>query len=117
MVIPAVHAREVLAVFELLAPERRDLEPEMIDTFNAVGHQLGSFLATHRSLLAPALVTARELEILRHAAEGESVREIAERLVISPATVKTHLQNIYGKLGVNDRPAAVAVALRTGLIT
>jgi two-component system nitrate/nitrite response regulator NarL len=43
-------------------------------------------------------------------------REIAERLVVSPATVKTHFTNLYPKLGVSDRAAAVAATLRLGLI-
>ena len=55
--------------------------------------------------------------MLRLAAEGLSGPGIAERLVLSPATVKTHFEHIYEKLGVGDRAAAVAQALRTGLIT
>jgi DNA-binding CsgD family transcriptional regulator len=61
-------------------------------------------------------LTAREGEVLQLAAEGLSGPNIAERLFVSPGTVKTHFQNIYEKLGVRDRAAAVARALRLGLI-
>ncbi len=61
-------------------------------------------------------LTARELEILSLAADGRANQEIADRLVLSPATVKTHLQNTYRKLKARDRAAAVAAALRAGLI-
>jgi two-component system, NarL family, nitrate/nitrite response regulator NarL len=61
-------------------------------------------------------LSPRELDVLRLAAEGNTAPEIAERLVISPATVKTHFENIYEKLGVTDKAAAVAYALRVGLI-
>ncbi len=115
--IPAVFEGEVIAIFHFFSPERRDIEVEMLDTFTVVGQQLGAFLATRRSLLAPAVLTPREREILLLASQGLGVKEIAERLYLSPATVKTHFQNVYGKLGVNDRPAAVAQALRTGMIT
>jgi DNA-binding CsgD family transcriptional regulator len=64
----------------------------------------------------PRRLTARELEVLRLAADGLSGPEIAERLVVSPGTVKTHFQNIYAKLGVSERAGAVAKALRQGLI-
>jgi PAS domain S-box-containing protein len=67
------------------------------------------------SAAAPKL-TAREREILTLTAEGRSNQEIASELVVSPATVKTHLQNTYRKLEVPDRAAAVAFALRSGLI-
>jgi two-component system, NarL family, nitrate/nitrite response regulator NarL len=50
------------------------------------------------------------------AAEGLSVDQIGERLRISPATVKTHMQRLYEKLGVSERAAAVAEAMRQGLI-
>lgn len=63
----------------------------------------------------PAL-TDRELEVLEFAAEGRTVRMIAEDLVLSPGTVRTHFEHIYGKLGVRDRAAAVARAMRLGLI-
>jgi DNA-binding NarL/FixJ family response regulator len=59
----------------------------------------------------------RELEVLRHVAEGASNREVARRLFISEASVKTHLLHVYDKLGVRDRAAAVGEAYRRGLLT
>ena len=69
-----------------------------------------------REVLDRPRLTARELEILALAAQGSSTPEIAGRLHLSAATVKTHLQNVYEKLGVTDRTSAVAVALRRGLL-
>ncbi|MFN8525203.1 MAG: alpha/beta fold hydrolase [Chloroflexota bacterium] len=61
-------------------------------------------------------LSAREIEVLRLLAEGTSNVEIAERLVISPSTVKTHLSNLYGKLGVGSRARAVARGRSLGLV-
>ncbi|MBN1530513.1 MAG: response regulator transcription factor [Thermoleophilaceae bacterium] len=61
-------------------------------------------------------LTAREHEVLRLVAEGLSAPEIGRRLFIEASTVKTHLQNIYEKLGVSDRAAAVAEGMRRGLL-
>lgn len=58
----------------------------------------------------------RELEVLRLIAEGCTNREAAARLFISETTVKTHVLHLYGKLGVNDRAAAVAAGFRRGLL-
>jgi two-component system nitrate/nitrite response regulator NarL len=69
-----------------------------------------------RELLARPRLTPRELEILALAAQGRSTPQIAGGLHLSAATVKTHLQNVYDKLGVTDRTSAVAVALRRGLL-
>ncbi|MFE4255858.1 response regulator [Streptomyces sp. NPDC056910] len=55
-------------------------------------------------------LSAREREVLALVAKGTSNKEIARVLFISEATVKTHLTHVYGKLGVKDRAAAVAVA-------
>lgn len=63
----------------------------------------------------PAL-TDREREILAGVADGETAAEIGRRLFLSPATVKSHLSAIYRKLDVPDRSAAVAVAMRGGLL-
>lgn len=63
----------------------------------------------------PAL-SPREREILAMTAEGMSAPDIARRLALSPTTVRTHLQNLYDKLGVSDRAAAVAEAMRRGLL-
>jgi two-component system, NarL family, nitrate/nitrite response regulator NarL len=64
----------------------------------------------------PARLTDREAEVLRFIAEGMSAPAIAERLELSTATVKTHLSNLYDKLGVSDRAAAVAEAMRRDLL-
>jgi DNA-binding CsgD family transcriptional regulator len=63
----------------------------------------------------PAL-TPRELDVLELVAEGQRAPTIAEELVLSAATVRTHLAHIYEKLGVYDRAGAVAKAMRLGLI-
>ena len=62
-------------------------------------------------------VSQRELEVLQLVAVGATNREVAERLFVSEATVKTHLLHIYAKLGVNDRAAAVGAAFEKGLLT
>ncbi|HEX8360134.1 MAG TPA: response regulator transcription factor [Longimicrobium sp.] len=61
-------------------------------------------------------LTERELEILRLAAEGLSNSEVADRIYRTEATVKVHLRNIYSKLNVCDRTAAVTTAVRRGFI-
>jgi two-component system nitrate/nitrite response regulator NarL len=61
-------------------------------------------------------LTPREQEVLRLVANGHSAPDIAGRLFIETSTVKTHLQNIYEKLGVSERAAAVAEGMRRGML-
>jgi DNA-binding NarL/FixJ family response regulator len=63
----------------------------------------------------PDGLTQREAEVLREIAAGLSNREIAERLVISEATVKTHVNNIFSKANLRDRAQAVVYAVHHGL--
>jgi two-component system, NarL family, nitrate/nitrite response regulator NarL len=69
-----------------------------------------------RGRQAGASLSQRELEVLTLTAEGLSSAEIGRRLYIGPSTVKTHLDRIAEKLGVRGRTAAVAEALRRGLL-
>jgi predicted ATPase/DNA-binding CsgD family transcriptional regulator len=64
----------------------------------------------------PAGLTPRESEVLRLVAQGRSNRDIADVLVLSPRTVKRHVENIFDKLGVSSRAAATAFALRSELV-
>ncbi|GAB1819099.1 response regulator [Herbidospora sp. RD11066] len=64
----------------------------------------------------PPPLSPREVEVLELVAAGNTNKEAAARLFITEATVKSHLLNIYAKLGVNDRAAAVAEAFNRGLL-
>ena len=101
----------------------KDAPPE--ELFRAVRHvaagqmtlapPVAARLARRVSGALPAL-SPREIEILGLLAQGRSNRELARRLFLSEATVKTHLSHIYSKLGVDGRAGAVAVAIESRVI-
>ncbi len=64
----------------------------------------------------PGTLSGRELDVIRLASLGRSNKEIAYELRVSEATVKTHLQHAFDKLGVSDRTSAVTTAIDRGLI-
>jgi two-component system nitrate/nitrite response regulator NarL len=70
----------------------------------------------HRSRGEATLLSPREAEIITLIADGLSVPDIAGQLHLAPTTVRTHVQNLYAKLGVSDRAAAVAEAMRRRLV-
>jgi PAS domain S-box-containing protein len=112
---PALKADEVLAVLEFYSREH-DHTLQLKRTLTAIGLELGEFFSRRRGELAPPRLTPRELQILQLAALGNAAPQIAESLLISVSTVKTHMENISAKLDVSDRTAAVATALRLGVI-
>jgi len=61
-------------------------------------------------------LTPREVEVLRHIAQGNRNKDIAERLFISEETVKVHVKHVMDKLGASDRTEAVSIAIRRGII-
>jgi DNA-binding CsgD family transcriptional regulator len=114
--IPAVDRGETIAVLAFYGADHFGRSESLLRTLAVLGGEIGRFLGRRRAELEPRRLTDRELEVLALAAEGFSGPRIAERLFVSPATVKTHFDHIYEKLGVGDRAAAVAHALRTGLL-
>jgi DNA-binding CsgD family transcriptional regulator len=113
---PAIRADEVIAVIELVSREEPELTERLKRSLAAIGYVLGDFLARRRGILDERVITDRQVEILALAARGLSLGEIAERLVVSPSTVKTHFANSYARLGAKNRAAAVAEAIRLGLV-
>jgi DNA-binding NarL/FixJ family response regulator len=93
---------------------------QMLDTIRRVhsGHkciprEIASGLAEH---LSDENLTEREIEVLRHVAEGERNRDIGEKLSIAEETVKVHLKRIMDKLGARDRTHSVSIAARRGFL-
>jgi DNA-binding CsgD family transcriptional regulator len=94
----------VLPGLHLAAIAPADWPEDELGTVEGGGHNPSSSL------------TPREIEVLALAADGFSGPELAQALVLSRATVSTHFQNIYAKLEVRSRAAAVAKAMRLGAI-
>lgn len=103
----------VLRELSAQAGKRNLMSPQEMEFLrDTIGICEGQGLETSKS----ELLSAREYEVLKELAKGITNREIAEKLCISQATVKTHVLSIYGKLGVSSRMLAVDKGRKDGLI-
>ena len=93
---------------------RVQLHPEIARKLMSTVAAQGEVGAAHPPIRADDGLTEREREVLSLLAEGMSNHEIAERLVISEKTVKTHVSNLLGKLHLDDRTQAAIYALKHG---
>jgi DNA-binding NarL/FixJ family response regulator len=108
--------REVVEAVRAVAAGDAVLAPAVTrQLLDQVGRRLPA--AVSRTSDGLAELTDRELEVLRMLAVGMSNAEIAQGLVVSEPTVKTHVSNLLGKLGLRDRVQAVIYAYESGLIT
>ena len=102
--------------------DRDEIVAAVISCAGGAGYgptQVGSGLALEvrqRARGDATLLSPREGEIIKLIADGLSVPDIAARLHLAPTTVRTHVQRLYEKLGVSDRAAAVAEAMRRRLV-
>jgi DNA-binding NarL/FixJ family response regulator len=102
-------ADEIKAAVEAVARGEAVLDP-------AIQHHVLAAVSAPAPELPDAL-TPREAEVLGLIAEGLTNAEIAERLVVSPATVKSHVNHLFAKIGARDRAQAVVYAYANGLAT
>jgi PAS domain S-box-containing protein len=116
LAVPATYGDEVLAVLTFASRHQAALTDQFMRSLLGIGYEIGHFLARRRSELSAPPLSVRELQVLQLSATGYARRQIAEELLVSEATVKTHFEHIYRKLGVPDRASAIAEALRHGLI-
>ena len=96
------------------------LRKELLDTIRAVhagkkrvSSEVAAEIAEHSTDCA---LTPREIDVLRLVAAGNANKEIAAQLSLSEVTVKSHVKNIFAKLGANDRTHAVTIGLKRGII-
>jgi DNA-binding NarL/FixJ family response regulator len=108
---------DIRSAIELVAAGEAALDP-------AVQHHVVAAVAGDSGVVPgsadatlPDDLTPREAEVLALIAEGLTNAEIAERLVVSPTTVKSHINHLFGKAGIRDRAQAINYAYRHGLAT
>jgi len=92
------------------------IDPSVTRKVVAEFARLGNNAPARRTPTLPDPLTDREIEILRHLAEGLSNREIAARLYLAEGTVKNYVSNIFNKIGVRDRTQAALRARELGLL-
>lgn len=111
-VVKGAHKADLLAAVRAVADGGVYLYPTLAKQL------VGDYLRQARGGAADQLatLTAREREVLQFLAEGRTGREIAEQLVLSPATVERHRANLMGKLGLHSRAELIKYAVRRGLI-
>jgi DNA-binding NarL/FixJ family response regulator len=101
-------AEEIRAAVEAVARGEAALDP-------AIQHHVLAAVSTPADAEVPDDLTPREVEVLQLIAEGLTNTEIAQRLVVSAATVKSHVNHIFAKIGARDRAQAVVYAYAQGL--
>ena len=106
--LKTVDAETIRSAIQLVADGETVLDPML--------HRLVAAEIRLHAARASVDLTTRERQVLSLVAEGCSSREIGARLFVSEATVKTHLGKLYEKLGVSSRAAAVAEAMKRGLV-
>jgi DNA-binding NarL/FixJ family response regulator len=126
-VFPAIHAgaqgyllkdirpNELLQAVREANQGKAQLHPEIAKKLMSAVADQGTLESASQTRPLIAELTERELEVLRWVASGLNNREIAEKMVISEKTVKTHVSNLLGKLGLADRTQAAIWALKHGL--
>lgn len=114
--VPATWHGNTVAAFTFESRGPAFLDEGLAGALRWLGSALGRRLTGDRPEVGETRLSDREREVLQLAADGYDGPAIAQHLFVSPATVKTHFIHVYEKLGVNDRSAAVARALRQGLI-
>lgn len=114
----AGYVRTNVGRLDLLAALRRTLAGEaVIDA--AAATELIVQMAAESELVAratPDPLTPREVEILELVAQGQTNRQIAERLIVAVGTIKVHVEHILGKLGAADRTQAAVRAVELGIV-
>jgi putative nucleotidyltransferase with HDIG domain len=116
-----IRLADMLAHYEQGAPVSPS---EMLQTARTIGlgpkelrrvmYELPSSPSQRRRHIDPCPLSGRELGVLQRLAEGKVYKQIAHELTLSTSTVRTHLHNIYGKLGAVDRAQAVLMATERG---
>jgi putative nucleotidyltransferase with HDIG domain len=105
------HAQPVNPKALLEAAHACDLTTEQL---RAVMYELPQGTGQSKRNVDPCPLSTREVEVLKRLAEGKVYKQIAHELSLSTSTVRTHLHNIYGKLGAVDRAQAVLIATERG---
>ncbi len=116
-----IRLADMLAHYEQGAPVS---SAEMLQTARLIGigpeelrrvmYELPSSSSQRQRHVDPCPLSGRELGVLQRLAEGKVYKQIAHELTLSTSTVRTHLHNIYGKLGAVDRAQAVLIATERG---
>jgi DNA-binding NarL/FixJ family response regulator len=107
---------ELVRAVRIVADGGAIVAPSMLpEVLKRVG-QMGAGASSWQSAQPVETLTGRELQVLRLVAQGYSNQEIAEQLIVSPTTIKSHVQNILRKLDASDRTQAAVQAVRRGLI-
>ena len=112
-VLKDASAEDLIAATRTVAAGGGWLDPAVTQRVLEVTRR--SALPRHREAARAGELTDRELDVLRQMATGASNPEIAARLVVSEATVKTHVGSIFAKLDVRDRAGAIVYAYRHGI--
>lgn len=117
VVVPICHgATTVGCAFADRYEEAASIPDDLLQSLEAYGRLLADAIGTTCTGRKPYILSNRETEVLQRMAEGDSIKEMADRMRISQFTVREYIQSAMRKMGVQHRAQAVAEAIRQGII-